>query len=350
MKKILIVSLVLVLAAFILPLLALGQAPLREIFASPAEGSPAPLEPSESPPSMAPDASPTPQTLVRDADTQIRVKTGGAVEVMSLQAFLYGVVAAEMPALYPIEALKAQAVAARTFALCAREEPYHEDADICGEFSHCLAFRPLDVTAAGWDAGTSADLADKIRVAVDQTDGQVLTYEGALIEAVFFALSSGMTENASDVWSADVPYLRSVDSSWDKESPQYETTVTVRVADAKTLLQNARPGIALPGDPSQWFSAARRSDAGGVLTVTVGDTLMKGTELRSLFGLRSHNFNVSATAETLTFTVFGYGHGVGLSQFGARQMALLSDCGYEEILRWYYTGVEITAWTDGQKR
>ena len=345
MKNVLIVSLALLAAAFVIPLLALGQAPLAEFYtpapeqSPPATVPPSPPEPSGSPaPQTEPSPAPSVAIGVTDAETTLRVQTADGVEIITMREFLYGVVAAEMPALYRLEALKAQAVAARTFAL---GKHMHAEADICGDPAHCLAYRPLAVTAAEW-GGDGGELSDKIRAAVDQTDGQVLTYEGRLIDALFFAVSSGSTENAADVWGTDLPYLRGVDSPWDMESPGYESSVTVSVDEARRVLGASRPGADLSGDPGSWFGTARRSAAGGVISISAGGAEFTGAEVRTLFGLRSHNFNVTAGSDGIVFTVYGYGHGVGMSQFGARQMALLSDSDYAEILMWYYRGVGLS--------
>ena len=260
MKRTLAVSLALYLAVFLIPLLTAGQAPL------PPEG-PSPSPPEETgPPSAAEEEPPEPELPepvpppeLPDGGAAVTVLAGGTARELTLREFLYGAVAAEMPALYPEEALKAQAVAIRTFALYASGRPYHEDALLCGNPDCCLAFAPLPERGELW-GGQYEEFAQKVINAVDETDGVVILYENRPVEAVFFAATDGRTRSAEEVWGTDVPYLQSVESAFDEEFPN---------------------------------------------------------------GPR--------------------GHGVGMSQFGARQLAL-SGLSYEEILRWYYTGVEVARW------
>jgi len=336
MKQILITSLILLLIAFLLPLLAAGQ---------PYGNKPSP-EPSEAdtetdaPPAPDPEVSPIAQGSSPDADTQIVLLTAGTPVPMALSDYLYGVVSAEMPALYPLDALRAQAVAARTYAMHARRNPHHPDADICDDYAHCMAYRPLEAAIEAWGAEDGTAYAEKIKEAVDSTDGEVLLYGGELIDALFFAVSSGKTENASDVWSGSAPYLQSVDSPWDSESPSYRSKVTVSHKEAREKLTEALPGIDLSAKPSKWFGKPERSPSGGIKTVTVGGMAVSGPDLRGIFGLSSHNFTIKSKKRKFIFRVKGYGHGVGLSQFGARQMALAGH-DYRAILTHYYNGVEI---------
>lgn len=341
MRQILITSFILLCISFLLPILASGQ-PLSG--AKPESESPSPSVSSEPAAPSAP-PTPTPRPTIRpehDSETTITVLIEDTPTEMKLSEYLYGVVAAEMPALYPEDALRAQAVAARTYALHALHyEKHHDNADICDTFSHCMAYSPLESAMEAWGTEHGSEYAQKIMEAVHSTDGEVITYNGLLIDALFYAVSSGQTEAAKDVWSQDVPYLQSVDSSWDSESPSFASTVTLDEKEMREKLLAAYPDMKLPAKQKKWFGEPERSPAGGVKTLFVGGVTIKGTEIRTIFGLTSHNFTVTWEDGQFRFDVKGYGHGVGLSQFGARQMAL-SGHDYREILTHYYKGAEIT--------
>ena len=147
--------------------------------------------------------------------------------------------------------------------------------------------------------------------------------------------------DAVEVWGNSVPYLTSVESPEGEEVPNYHSAVEVRAADFKTKFLAAHPEAVLEGDPSSWFGAPQLNSAGGVDSIAVGGVSVPGTEMRTLFALRSTSFTVSTTADTVLFSVTGYGHGVGMSQYGANALAKEGKT-YEEILTWYYTGIELT--------
>jgi stage II sporulation protein D len=181
---------------------------------------------------------------------------------------------------------------------------------------------------------------DKIMSAVTATDGMVVYYDDQPIQAVFHAASSGFTESAEDVWGKAVPYLTSVESPGEDVSPSYYGRVEVNPEEFKSVFLKAHPKAVFPSDLSKWFSSEIRSKAGGVITLLAGGVEVKGDEIRSMCSLRSTNFTVEAENGLLVFRTIGYGHGVGLSQYGAQALAQQGK-GYEEILKWYYTGVTI---------
>lgn len=277
-----------------------------------------------------------------DANTKITLLDAGEVRELTLDAYLEGVVAAEMPALFPEEALKAQAVAARTDAMrFASQTPaaQHNGAMVCSDPNHCQAYRPIAETAANWGAGRDEYLT-KIQRAVAETDGQILLYRNEPISAVFHAASAGRTERAADVWGRDVPYLQSVESVGDRDAPNYASTVTVPVAEFREKILATYANADLSAPPESWITEVIRSEAGGVLTLCVGGVNVTGRQLRMLFGLRSTHFDVSASAAGVVFQTQGYGHGVGMSQYGARGLAL-QGMNYREILAWYYQGTTL---------
>lgn len=275
-----------------------------------------------------------------DAETSVTVLTGGKVETLALDVYLQGVVAAEMPALFPEEALKAQAVAARTYTVKrASETPSasHKGAMVCDDPNHCKAYKPLSAFTANWGASGS-EYEEKIKAAVSDTDGEILLYENEPISAVFHSSSAKKTEAAADVWGRDVPYLQSVESVGDEEAPNYESVVKIPLSEFKTAVQKTYGGVDFGAHPI--FGESVRSDAGGVKTVSVGGVNITGQKLREMFSLRSANFTVTLEDDAVVFTTVGYGHGVGMSQYGARGLAL-QGMEYREILAHFYTGTQL---------
>jgi len=342
MKKAAIMGLILTLAAFILPIPAVSYRGSREKEETPPP-SQVQINQEELPPE--PELQEETKTYL-DKSRLIQLKTDDGVETISLRDYLIGVVAAEMPASFSLEALKAQAVTARTYTLYRVERgTAHTDADVCGDFTHCSAYLSDARLRERW--GTEyANYAEKISLAVDETDSLVVEYEGELIDAVFHSTSSGMTEAAVDVWGSERPYLHSVQSSGDTISARYYGSKTFSTAELKEILQELLPGADLSGTAADWFADLKRSEAGGVKTLTVGGVSTTGGQIRSALGLNSANFDVTPLGDTLVFTTVGYGHGVGMSQYGAEAMAQ-NGADFETILTHYYTGTAVTAY-DGQ--
>ena len=278
-----------------------------------------------------------------DASRLVRVRMeDGTAATLTLADYLWRVVAAEMPASFEREALRAQAVTARTYTLYQMgigTNPNHPEADMCTDIACCQAYLDPDQAAANWGDGASA-YAAKITDAVSSTDGQAIFYEGELIDAVFFSSAAGRTLDSVEVWGGSVPYLTGVESPEGEEVPNYHTTVTVPLEEFRTAFLAQYPQADLSGDPSGWFQNLQPTSSGGVDTVDVGGVSVKGTALRSLFGLRSANFTITTGADGVTFSVTGYGHGVGMSQYGANAMAK-EGATWQEILEHYYTGVTI---------
>ena len=161
------------------------------------------------------------------------------------------------------------------------------------------------------------------------------------------ASAAGRTVDAVEVWGNSVAYLKSVDSPEGDEVPNYRTQVVLSAEEVKALTLDAYPGANLSGDPSAWFGEARRNDSGGVVSMSLGGVTLTGGQLRALFSLRSATFTVAWDGAQFTFDVTGYGHGVGMSQYGANAMAK-SGGSFEDILTWYYTGAEVgTLWQGG---
>lgn len=257
----------------------------------------------------------------------------GSVVPMALETYVVCVVLGEMPADFEMEALKAQAVVARTYTLKRREEGIrHPMGAVCVNSACCQAYVSQDsYLAAG---GTQEDL-EKIRAAVTETAGQVLTYNGALIEATYFSCSGGRTENAAAVWGSDVPYLQAVDSPGEEHAAKYTSAVFFTREELEFRL-----GIKLYGSPGSWISAVTYTEGGGVAALTVGGHRFTGVELRKLLELNSTAITVSARTDGITVTTLGHGHRVGMSQYGADAMAVAGNT-YEQILLYYYRGARI---------
>ncbi len=265
-----------------------------------------------------------------DRETRITVLfSSGNLRQMRLADYLTGVVLAEMPADFSPEALKAQAVVARTYTCKRLTGSKHDGAAVCTESSCCQGYQdPEDYVAQGGQASA----VEKIRSAVTGTDGQVLLYEGALIDATYFSCSGGSTEDAVAVWGQDVPYLQAVESPGEEEAPRYAQRVRYTPENFRLLT-----GCGGEGDPATWFGPVRYTDGGGVDTIEICGEVFSGTELRGMLSLRSTKFTVEVSEGMIVIETLGFGHRVGMSQYGAQAMAQLGSS-YGEILAHYYLG------------
>ena len=324
-------------ALLLLPLAALGDAP------NPADpGLPTPNL-LTLPAAPSPTAPPVPSPGEWDAGQTLRVLgRDGQVSETTMADYLWSVVAAEMPASFEEEALRAQAVCARTYSLWKLRAKSHqaEGADICADSTCCQAYISPQDAAQRWGEGAAGRYTAKIAAAVADTNGQVLTYDGAPIQAVFFSSASGATEDAAAVWGKALPYLVSVDSPEGDEVPNYRSTVTLTAEQVKKTVGEAGLDCDLSGEPSGWFQNLTRTASGRVDSVELGGVSLSGGACRSLFALRSACFDVAQAEGVFTFSVTGYGHGVGMSQYGANAMAK-EGAGWRDILAHYYTGAEL---------
>jgi stage II sporulation protein D len=255
--------------------------------------------------------------------------------------YLWRVLAAEMPASFHPDALCAQAVCARTYTLCKGASGRHPGADVCTSSACCQAYRSPDEAAARWGESAAA-FGEKIAAAVAATDGVTACYDGAPIQALFFSSSTALTETAAAVWGSHLPYLVSVSSPEGEGVPNYISTVTLSADALRQRVLALHPQADLSGPPEGWFTGIAHTDSGRVATLTVGGIPLSGGEARTLFALRSTCFTLTYGPEGFTFTVTGYGHGVGLSQYGANAMAE-AGVGWPDILRHYYTGITLEA-------
>jgi len=278
----------------------------------------------------------------RDRGRIVRLaRTDGRVEELTMEEYLWGVVAAEMPAAFEPEALKAQAAAARTYTveLQATPDGKHEGADLCDDSACCQAYVDRETAQARWGLQAKS-YTQKIAQAVEKTDGLGVLYKDEPIQAVFFSSSAGRTVDAAEVWGNSVDYLKGVDSPEGEEVPNYRSRVVLTVEQVRQMVLERYPGADLSGSPEGWFTGVEHNSAGGVARMQVGGMTVSGSQLRALFALRSATFTVALEAGNFVFDVTGYGHGVGMSQYGANAMAK-QGADFEEILTWYYTGTEV---------
>lgn len=251
--------------------------------------------------------------------------------------YIFGVLAAEMPANYSEEALKAQAVASYTYALYKKNINSSESYDITDDSQTDQAYISRQEALDRW--GSSADEYEKkLDSVIDSVRGYVITYESKPILAAYHSLSAGKTESAKNIWGSDFAYLQSVESVGDLLSPEYMSTKKVGQEDFCKKLKDL--GVKFSGDADSYVDGLTSTSSGTVLTVTVCGTKVDGGDIRSAFSLPSQCFDISCDDDGFTFTCRGKGHGVGMSQYGANYLAKQGSS-FVEILGWYYPSCEM---------
>ena len=281
-----------------------------------------------------------------DASYTLTLLDGDETLELTIAEYLQGSLAAEMPASFEPEALCAQAVALRTYVLrkcLAGPSDSHPEADVCSDSGCCAAWRSEQALRENWGEDSEANF-EKIRSAIQATDGVCVSYEGSLAQTVFHSSSDGMTAGSGEIWSS-VPYLTPVESPERSDDvPGYIQSVTVSTGDFKDTILSAYPEADLSGKPETWVSGTALTDSGRVDHITVGGVDIPGSALRTLFSLRSTSIDLELSGDGFIFTTTGYGHGVGMSQYGANTMAR-NGGSWNEILAWYYPGTQlVSAW------
>ena len=257
----------------------------------------------------------------------------GTLQEMEMDEYLVGVILGELPANFEAEAKKAQAVAARTFARKAAETGgKHGDGSVCTNAGCCQAYCPESEYLG---RGGSQEAVRQAQEAVLETSGYVLTYQGELIEATYFSCSGGTTEDAVAVWGTDFPYLRATSSPGEEHAVHYTDTVYFTKKELEDKL-----GITLDGSYDRWLGNITYTSGNGVKSILIGGKSFTGTQVRSLLGLRSTAFTMSADSGGITVVTRGFGHRVGMSQYGADAMAA-SGSSWQEILNHYYPGTTL---------
>jgi len=272
--------------------------------------------------------------FVEDRQEEVIVKAPVKEEVYDfdeLEDYVTGVVAAEMPAQFNDEALKAQAVCARTYAIRYMEENDSNEIPYDIYQAYCTVNDMREKWGDDFEKYYS-----KISSAVEATRGQIMIYDNEPVLAVFHSMSAGRTENSENIWGGEIDYLKSVDSSFDERSPGFVSEKSFTEEEVKNCLKNNDASIVFEGEP---ITITERTQAGYVKSVKAGNKNYTGRQIREMLGLRSANFDISYTGGNIIFTTKGYGHGAGLSQYGANHMAEAGST-YIDILKHYYTGIE----------
>lgn len=260
----------------------------------------------------------------------------GQEHLLSARELMVGAAACEMPPTWPDAALQAQMIASLSYAL-AQSQPMTVNS------AQCLGWTSAEVLQVRWGDAFS-DCYERLCALADKVADVVLLYDGAPAAACYHAISSGRTEASQNVWLAALPYLQGVDSPWDRTAPDFEVTVEYtapQLADAVESLTGAIP----EGDAAQWVGDTVWDSAGYVQSITLAGQRLTGTEVRGALGLRSACFAIAWQEDRFLVTTRGYGHGVGLSQYGAKAMAE-GGSSWKEILTYYFPGV--TVWQAGQ--
>ena len=258
------------------------------------------------------------------------------VEDVELDTYLFGVLAGEMPASFEMEALKAQAVAARTYIARIVSQSgastLPENADVTDTVTHQVYHSQAELKKLwGEDYNWKAS---KIRQAIQETDNLVLTYDGSLISALFFSTSNGYTENSEEYWKNPLPYLKSVQSPWDLDSPKY---LKKQIFSVKEF--NGKLGVSVKTG-TKLMTKVKRTTGKAIASVKIGEKVFTGREVREKLGLQSADFSMAWDQQKIVITTKGYGHQVGMSQYGANGMAKEGKT-FEEILAHYYTGTKL---------
>lgn len=281
-----------------------------------------------------------------DGTMKVLRASSNRVETMSDLDYVIGAVSAEMPPTYHAEALKAQAAACYTFALRSRNEQLEQpDATLSGAYLNDNSAQHQGYISREESKEKWGDKFDayykKISEACEAVIGRAIVYEGEPVVAAFHAICSGQTESARVVWGKDIPYLQSVLSTGDKLSPDYASTLSLTKEQFSTMAKKIDK-IALEGDAEKWAGKPETSKAGTVTAITIGGRKVTGQQVREAFGLRSASFTLEYKNDRFIFHVSGYGHCVGMSQYGADYMARQGSS-WEEIVQHYYKGAEIRA-------
>lgn len=273
---------------------------------------------------------------------KVYITDTGKIKNIPLEKYVLGVVLSEMPAAFNEEALMAQSVLARTYVISKKLKSCSksEGADIC-DSTHCQVYTDPEEKKSQW--GNKADeYYEKIKSAVEKTAGLIVSYEGVLIEyPQYFAISSGKTEEAESVFSIDIPYLQSVESPGEEEAPKYESTQTYTKSNFVNIIKNNVSGSNLTtGNIESTINILSRNVGDTVKEIKVGDSILTGIEFRQIFGLNSANFTINFEGNNVIIDCIGYGHGVGMSQWGANAMAK-NGSDYKEIIKHYFQGSDV---------
>ena len=266
-------------------------------------------------------------------DSTIRVKkTSGEIITIPFEDYILGVVSGEMPASFDIEALKAQAVASRSYALTKMIQNVNNEYDVVDTISNQV-YQDDETLKNKWQSSYDVNIA-KIKEAVFSTRGEYLTYKGEVVNAFFFSTSTGKTENCNEIWGGNLPYLVSVDSAWDEISPVFNTNKSFSLNDFYAILD-------LPYQDKVEINIIDKTSTGRIKRLKINNKEFNSSDIVKLLSLRSSYFEIGQNNDQIYINIKGNGHGVGMSQYGALGMAK-QGYKYDEILKHYYTGVELS--------
>ncbi|MGL5084599.1 MAG: stage II sporulation protein D [Clostridium sp.] len=274
---------------------------------------------------------------------KVFITSENIIKEVDLEEYVASVVSSEMPASFDLEALKAQSIAARTYVAAKKNRPCDKAVgiDVC-DTVHCQVYMTKESRLSQWKSAEAQGNWNKIEEATKGTVGKVLSYDNELVMyPQFFSTSSGKTEKAVDVFSSDVPYLVSTDSGGEEIAPKFKSDKPINIDEFINTVNTNYPKAGLTKDNIKSnIEILSRSDSGGVKEIRLGSEKVKGTEFRMLLKLNSTNFEFTVGENEVQFNCKGYGHGVGMSQWGANVMGK-SGKSYDDILKHYYTGVNI---------
>ena len=281
----------------------------------------------------------------QDGKVKLYNSESNKVYEIDLEDYIMGVVASEMPANFDEEAIKAQAVAARTFYINRRNNKCSNASSHNGEICdtvHCQVYMDKDKRLSLWNKKDAEKYWDKIEKAVMDTKGQVLTYNGEVLEyPQYFAVSFGKTEDAEDVLSMDIPYLKSADSIGEEIAPKFKSNKQMSIEEFISEIKKKYPDVDIKAkNINDIIYVEKYNKSGSVNAIRVGRNSIKGTEFRKLFNLNSTYFTLDIRDDIVTMSCTGYGHGMGMSQWGANVMGK-NGYTYIDILKHYYSGIEI---------
>ncbi|BAB81889.1 stage II sporulation protein D [Clostridium perfringens] len=279
--------------------------------------------------------------VVNLKEVEVYISKENKVEKVPLEEYVLSVVSSEMPATFHEEALKAQSILARTFVINKLITGCNniKEGNIC-DTTHCQAYLNINERKKAW--GKEGDeYLKKLKKVVKETEGKVLSYNDQLVKyPQYFSTSSGNTEDAVAVFSEDVPYLKSVQSPGEEISPKYESEISMSISDFKGKIKKSIPNSNLGNNINEEVKILSRNKGGTVDDIKIGDVTIKGKEFRKIFGLNSANFTLEVLEDKINIKCLGYGHGVGMSQWGANVMAK-EGSKYDEILEHYFKGSKI---------
>ena len=271
--------------------------------------------------------------LIYESNMNVRVKQNetGEIILVPFEEYIIGVLAGEMPTSFELEALKAQAVASRSYVMRQMQYNKNKDYDVVDTVMNQV-YLSEDYLKKAWGNNYTTKI-NKIKTAVLETYNEYLDYDGNVVEAMFFSTSVGKTENSEDVFSSKTPYLRSVESSWDEISPAYEVSYEFLATDFYKKLN-------LEYSDKLNIEIKETTSTGRIKSLNINGTHFTGSEIVKLLSIKSNYFTITKNDDVINIKTKGYGHGVGMSQYGAQAMAL-KGYKYDEILKYYYQGVTI---------